>query len=219
MVDEVEKKIQEKNAAALDAATKHVEQMKELYQGFKDSITSGWEEVMYDWIKGTEDMASAFQKMAQQALNYFTQLVAKMAANKLFDVVFNGDGSQKGTDKGFKISPFLNFIPVVGPALSAIAGSMGFASGTPYVPQDMPANIHQGEMIIPKTFSEGIRSGTMSIGNNKETNSLLGAVLNKLDYIGEMAQEKGRLYIGDEQLVAISRALRVSNYKLGEYSV
>ena len=41
-----------------------------------------------------------------------------------------------------------------------------FAVGTPSVPYDMMANIHQGEMIVPKTFNEGVQSGSISIGNN-----------------------------------------------------
>lgn len=41
-----------------------------------------------------------------------------------------------------------------------------FAVGTQNVPYDMTANIHKGEMIIPKTFSDGIRSGDINIGNN-----------------------------------------------------
>lgn len=45
----------------------------------------------------------------------------------------------------------------------AIAGWFGFASGTPCVPEDQPAFIHQGEGIIPKTFNEGIRSGEYAL--------------------------------------------------------
>lgn len=76
-------------------------------------------------------------------------------------------------------------IPIIGPALAAaayakamalgtatvaamkVAGSAGFAVGTPEVPFDMNANIHKGEIIIPKTFADGIRSGQLSLGGPK----------------------------------------------------
>ncbi|MDR0503499.1 MAG: tape measure protein [Treponema sp.] len=40
---------------------------------------------------------------------------------------------------------------------------IGFDSGTPFVPRDMAAVIHQGEGIIPRTFNEGIRSGEYAL--------------------------------------------------------
>lgn len=43
-----------------------------------------------------------------------------------------------------------------------------FAVGTTNVPQDMPAYIHKNEMIVPSSFSEGIRDGDLSLGNNNE---------------------------------------------------
>lgn len=48
---------------------------------------------------------------------------------------------------------FLNFI--------------GLDVGTISVPQDMPAIVHQGETIIPRTFAEGIRSGELSLVGGK----------------------------------------------------
>jgi hypothetical protein len=44
----------------------------------------------------------------------------------------------------------------------------GFAVGTPYVPFDMPAMIHQGEGIIPKTFNEGIQAGDYALVGRKD---------------------------------------------------
>lgn len=45
-----------------------------------------------------------------------------------------------------------------------------FAVGTPNVPNDMVAQIHKGEGIIPATFMEGIRSGELSLsgGNGNQ---------------------------------------------------
>lgn len=62
-------------------------------------------------------------------------------------------------------------IPIIGPALGAAASMealaqvlsynalVAFDVGTNYVPQDMPAMVHKGEMIIPAYDAERIRSG------------------------------------------------------------
>lgn len=48
-----------------------------------------------------------------------------------------------------------------------------FAVGTPYVPHDQLAQIHQGEMIIPRTFADGIRNGEMSLGNGQNQQPII----------------------------------------------
>lgn len=75
-------------------------------------------------------------------------------------------------------------IPIIGPALAikefTIAQALGnaavarmqavqasFAVGTPAVPGDMLANIHEGEMIVPKTFAQAIRSGELSLSGGQ----------------------------------------------------
>jgi hypothetical protein len=49
-----------------------------------------------------------------------------------------------------------------------------FAVGTSSVPYNMQANIHRGEIIVPRDFSDGIRSGDLTMGSN-------GDMSNKLD--------------------------------------
>ena len=52
---------------------------------------------------------------------------------------------------------------------SGIKNLFGFAVGTDNIPYDMPAIVHKGEGIIPKTFNEAIKSGTYSlVGKNAE---------------------------------------------------
>ena len=62
-----------------------------------------------------------------------------------------------------------------------------FAVGTPSVPFDMMAQIHKGEMIVPTTFSDGLRNGTLNMGSNeeqiqllKQQNGLLSGIITKL---------------------------------------
>ena len=49
-----------------------------------------------------------------------------------------------------------------------------FEVGTSSVPYNMQANIHRGEIIVPRDFSDGIRSGDLTMGSN-------GDMSNKLD--------------------------------------
>ena len=51
--------------------------------------------------------------------------------------------------------------------LANVAQIMGvqLAVGTPYVPADMPATVHQGEIIVPRTFSEGLRAGDLALAS------------------------------------------------------
>jgi len=77
-------------------------------------------------------------------------------------------------------------IPVVGPYLAGIAAAAAvvaglenvaniagvqLAVGTGYVPKDMQATIHEGEMVVPRTFSEAIRSGDISLSGGNVDNS------------------------------------------------
>ncbi|MDD2749616.1 hypothetical protein [Acidithiobacillus sp.] len=48
--------------------------------------------------------------------------------------------------------------------ITSIAGLFGFASGADNIPNDMVANIHKGEMIIPAAGASLIRSGQAGIG-------------------------------------------------------
>ena len=58
-----------------------------------------------------------------------------------------------------------------------------YAVGTPNVPNDMLANIHKGETIIPTTFSEGLRRGDLMLGETNQLSNLLVDVIGKLNGI------------------------------------
>ena len=74
-------------------------------------------------------------------------------------------------------------IPIIGPSLGiaaatavvaygaeqiATATGTSFAVGTAELPSDMMAQVHAGEMIIPSTFAESIRSGDLTLGGQSE---------------------------------------------------
>ena len=51
----------------------------------------------------------------------------------------------------------------LGPIVGFLKPSAGYASGSTNIPFNMLANVHQGEIIVPKTFAEGVKSGDISI--------------------------------------------------------
>ncbi|MFA6582670.1 MAG: hypothetical protein WCS77_00080 [Elusimicrobiaceae bacterium] len=79
--------------------------------------------------------------------------------------------------------------------LANIAG-VSFAVGTDFVPEDMPANIHRGEIIVPATFSDAIRSGALSLSGgshdsttNNSNSAVNVSVVVEGNIIGTTAEE------------------------------
>ena len=76
--------------------------------------------------------------------------------------------------KAIASAPFPANIPSIAFAVSQSAAQVAgiqaqsFAVGATNIPQDQLANIHAGEMIIPKTFAEGIRAGDVSLGETSQ---------------------------------------------------
>ena len=63
--------------------------------------------------------------------------------------------------------PYVGWIlgPIAGAAAFAAVAAFGsFAVGSGNIPQDMLAQVHAGEMIVPASFASDVRSGVMSIG-------------------------------------------------------
>lgn len=58
----------------------------------------------------------------------------------------------------------------------------GYAVGSTYIPNDQVAQIHKGEMIIPKTFSDGIRSGDLSLSRGSSS----PVIINNSELIDEI---------------------------------
>lgn len=117
----------------------------------------------------------------------------------------------------------LSPIPIVGPVLGAAAAaaiiaygaeqlstakSNSFAVGTPNIPQDQMAMVHQGEMIVPATFSDAIRSGDLSLsgGNVLDSqNNSAASIINNININFEGAKFVGKM--DDEDIISIGERL------------
>ncbi len=80
----------------------------------------------------------------------------------------------------------------------AFLKSKGYAVGTSFVPSDMMANIHQGEMIVPRTFSDSIRSGELSLSSGQSSG---GGVYVTVNVNGSVTAER-------DLAVTISKEIR-----------
>ena len=66
-----------------------------------------------------------------------------------------------------------------------------FDTGTPFVPRDMTAIIHQGEGIIPRTFNDGIRSGEYAlIGRGNKNGKNEKSITVNLNVAGSVVTER-----------------------------
>lgn len=120
-----------------------------------------------------DSISDVFGKMVKTGISAFKEMftVQKLAAAKAALLT-----AHQGALNAWNATILIPFIgPVLAPiayagalafglAKSAVIGAMSFAVGTPEIPSDMLANVHQGEMIIPATFAQGIRSGDLTLG-------------------------------------------------------
>lgn len=130
-----------------------------------ENIQDSLADFLFDpFEKGLDGMLDSFVKTLQR-------MAAEAASKNILSALFGADGFGSGGGIiGGLISSFS------GPSLSS--GSMDLAKGgalfsfdvgTNYVPRDMVANIHKGEMIIPAYDAEKMRNGGMG-GNNVTVN-------------------------------------------------
>lgn len=99
-------------------------------------------------------------------------------------------------------------IPIIGPALGAAAAAtlvaygatqagkiQGFAVGTDYVPNDMMAQIHAGEAIVPAKQNQFLQSGDLILGspdainNNSAVENVINLNFEGANFIGNIGND------------------------------
>lgn len=149
------------------------------------SMQSGLQGVIKQTLQGSLTMKGIFQGVMSAVANAVLDMLAKTAAQWAMDALLKktlgsatalGQVSANAAVAGSAAFASTAAIPVIGPALApeaataAYAGAMAFAPmasfavGAWSLPGDMVAQVHQGEMIIPRTFAQDLRDNGGSLG-------------------------------------------------------
>ncbi len=160
----------------------------------QNSLTGLFQNMMHGQKTWGQMFASFFQSIGKSLENTLAQSISQAITKSLFTKksggainsifsLFGGLGSAvaggsshtfsgagilgAGAFSGGSSSGGSSIMSSVGgwvKAITSIASMFGFASGADYIPNNMVAQIHKGEMIIPAAGASLIRSGQASIG-------------------------------------------------------
>lgn len=140
--------------------------------GAVGSMLAGW--LGLETSKTAATTAGSAVRTAAQATADETALATALANNVTEAMSYAAVG---GVAAGSSVAA----IPIVGWAmapgvaaetygvLSGFAAMASFDVGTDYVPHDMLAQVHRGEMVVPQTFADSIRSGDISLGGGGDS--------------------------------------------------
>lgn len=152
---EIEKNLQDELQQAekerLEAQKKIQEEQEKQQQLLAESIQNIKEDLadnFIDAIKGAKSLSQAFKDVAAS----IAEAVTKAQILKLLSGGDSGGGDILGALFGGGGSSFFDSI------------FPSYDVGTPFVPQDQMAQLHKGEMVIPKIQADAIRKG--QAGNN-----------------------------------------------------
>jgi len=149
-IDLMEKK--EKQSKKNKKAT---EQENEVARDLGLTMSSSFEKA----IEGGEKFSDVLQGLFDDIQKILTRRLITEPLGDFVTGTIEGFGSSGGLSSGG------GFIDGIGSFVSDIFGGITpFATGTNYVPQDMIAQIHKGEMIVPAYDANKIRGGGMGGG-------------------------------------------------------
>lgn len=170
----------------------------------KNILESGMTNFFATTANGVKGLRAAFDSFFRSILNGITQIAAQQVSQAISRSLFGGAGSNSTGFGGGLIGGAVEWLggKLAGPmaafnatdigitgsyAGDLAAGISALASGTPEVPQDMIAQIHKGEAIVPASMASGLRDGTMSLGGGGGQ-TILNATFNVPSYVDQRSQ-------------------------------
>lgn len=144
---------------------------EKLEKEYKDAIEKGDMELAKEKLRAKERL-----RIEKEADNQKRKLQIEQAKRerdlKIFSVIIDTASAivkalaDPGGYAGIALSVMAGVIGATQVAAIASAPLPAFAAGSSNIPSDMVAQIHQGEMILPKPFSEAVRRGEVTVGKN-----------------------------------------------------
>lgn len=165
---------------------------REEYEKKAEEYSSAADEKLYEINKEQKVLLEQISENTYRALpEEQQQEAAKSYAEKWGEKVpVLGSLAGAAVDAGKAV---LDGVVSVGKTIGGwFKGLFGFDVGTISVPQDMPAIVHMGETIIPKTFAEGIRSGELALvgGKSGMTSSGSSPIVVNITVSGSVVSER-----------------------------
>lgn len=147
--DELKEAEEERVKAAKEIQDRQDEQRKRIEDSVQD-IKKDLAGEIAGAIKGAQSLGDAFKNVAAKIAEAVTQAqILKLLSQAGLDG--GGGGAGGGAGGGGIFGSIFNWI----------GGLMSYDVGTPNVPHDQVAMVHQGEMIIPRVQAEKIRQNGM----------------------------------------------------------
>lgn len=130
------------------------------------------------WQKIINGFATFWSSMASKAKEWVANIINKYIINNVNKLISWLNEKLHFSFNGLSLLG-KQIIPSFSVQLAHLNTLPQLNVGTDYVPNDMVAQLHKGEAVIPKKFNDREYFGS----NNDETNSLLETLINKVDSI------------------------------------
>lgn len=171
-------------------------------------------EVFTNQAKNDMKKASDTAQAASSKMNFatmMTDMLALLAIMLVVSALFGGGGSSESTSTA---AVSLGRNPASYYSTPAAVSIPSFDVGTMYVPEDMLANVHKGEAILPTSFADDFRS--MVSGNSSRTTSIGKIpIISNVSAIDTRGMKQAIMESSEHIASAVRKELRKRNINLG----
>lgn len=140
--------------------------VSEKFNALKTAVVTAWEGIKSGISSVWNSIASTVRSKANSVIGYVENMV-----NRIIDGINSMTSGLRGL--GNRVTEMLGFGSVFGSISHVTLPRL--ATGTNYVPQNMIAELHKGEAVVPKAFNES------QFNNSSETNDLLRTLIDLIE--------------------------------------